>query len=188
MTRPLSTLTDRRSPIEPVREVAVHDDRIELSEDGALVRRLGFDTLTEVRLTVEMAGRETQVVCRASGPAGEIAFGSRRAEGARFIDNAAAFQHTLVALHKALKGRRTVRFVEGQTLGFRLLITGAGALIAAAALVYTGYMLIVRESAILSLIGVPVILTGGALAVLFRPGRPQPYDPDALVKRFGSAG
>ncbi|MFW5661433.1 MAG: hypothetical protein ACOC05_08605 [Oceanicaulis sp.] len=183
---PRAEITDRRNPLEPERTVSVLSDRIEVSEAARLVRRIALADVAAVRLTVEPAGRETQVVCRVTGPSGEIAFGSRSAKGAGWTDNALEFRAALVALHRALEPRwGEVAFLEGQTLGFRLAMTAAGVAVAAAAAGFAGYMMIVRESALLGLIGLPFAVAGGYLAWLFRPGRPAPYDPAGLVKRFG---
>ncbi|XBQ17225.1 MAG: hypothetical protein ABL308_04945 [Oceanicaulis sp.] len=179
-------LTDRRNPLEPERTVSVYADRIELSEAGRLVKRIPVEAAQSVRLTVEPAGSETQVVCRVRAASGEIAFGSRSAKGAGWTDNALAFQAALVAVHRVLEPRwGEVAFLEGQTLGFRLAMTAAGITVASGAAAFSGYMLVVRESALLGLIGLPFAVAGGYLAWLFRPGRPAPYDPAALVKRFG---
>jgi hypothetical protein len=76
---PLAQITDQRNALRPVRQIRLYADRIEWVEEGRLERRIALDAVNGVRLSVEMAGAQSQVVCRVSGPSGEILFGSRRA-------------------------------------------------------------------------------------------------------------
>jgi len=133
-----------------------------------------------------MAGAQSQVVCRVNGPSGEILFGSRRAVSlSDWEDNALDFQSLLVALHEELRPRfDSVRFTEGQTLGSRLILGGIGVVMASMAISYIVWMLLNAQSAMLALAGLPFAALGGYLAYAFRPGRPVPYDPGALITRF----
>lgn len=179
-------MTDRRSLWRPACKICVFDDRLELHEAGRLVRRLAFDHLEQVRLSVELAGQQTQVVCRASGPAGEIAFGSRRADGLGYCDAALEFRAVLTALHVALEPRwDSVAFVEGQSTRFRLIMAAAGAGLAILAVVFSLEMFD-RNAALLAFAGAPFAVGGCWLAWMFRPGRPTPYDPEQLVRRFSA--
>jgi len=185
----LQQMTDRRNPMRPARTVAVYSDRLEWLEEGVLIRRIALDQVRQVRLSVEVAGQQTQVVCRVMGPSGEIVFGSRRVVSPSvWEDNALAFQSVLVAVHESLRDRfDTVRFVEGQSLGFKLVMTAIGVVMSLAALVFSGFMMLIEDSAMLALAGLPFVVIGGYLAWVFRPGRPVPYDPDGLITRFTAA-
>ncbi|MCP2671862.1 hypothetical protein NHF40_13065 [Maricaulaceae bacterium EIL42A08] len=184
----LARMSDRRNPLSPEQALVLHPDRLECWTDNSLTRRIDLGAVTQVRLAVEMAGQDKQVVCRVTGPQGEIVFGSRRANKGAFDDNVVEFQALMVALHTALKPRfEEVAFVEGQSLGFRLIMAGLGVIMAAAALFVIGWFAIVEESALLAFAGFPFLLIGGSLAWVFRPMRPLPYDPDKLIERFSGA-
>lgn len=182
----LASLSERRWPLSPLQEVQLYPDRIESWSGPTLERRIALGGVRRVRLAVEMSGEQSLVVCRVTAPNGEIAFSSRRAEGSGWADQALEFQRLLVAVHKALESRGgEVAYLEGQSLTFRLIMSGAGAVLLAAALAFSGYMLVIHENAVLALAGAPFALVGGALAWVLRPGRPVPYDPARLVERFG---
>ena len=182
---PLAQMTDRRNPVSAQKRLELFHDRIECWRGDTLERRIGLDQVSQVRLAVEMAGSKTQVACRVTGPAGEIVFGSRTAEKGAFEDNSAAFTPFLVALHQALEPRYgDVAFVEGQSVGFRLIMSGLGLIMALIAGVIIGFFALVEESAMLAFAGFPFLLIGGYLAWVFRPAGPTAYDPGGLVKRF----
>ncbi|MGJ3231719.1 MAG: hypothetical protein ACFE0P_07970 [Oceanicaulis sp.] len=181
-----ASLSERRWPLSPLLEIRLYEDRLEAWNGAVLERRIPLDSVREVRMAVEPAGQQRVVVCRVTGPGGEIAFSSLRAENGGWVDNLRDFQRVLVALHKGLLPQAgEIAFVEGQSLKFRLIMSGAGAVLFAAALSYCVYMLLVEGAAMLALAGAPFALVGAALAVVFRPGRPIPYDPAKLVERFG---
>lgn len=181
-----AAMNERRWPMSPLQEIQLHDDRLEAWEGSTLARRLPLERVEQVRLSVEMGGQQSLVVCRVSGPSGEIAFSSRRAETSGWVDQALEFQRMLVAVHKALRPRgAAVTYLEGQSLTFRLVMSGAGLALLAASAAFSIYMLVTDASPVLALAGAPFALVGGALAWVFRPGRPTPYDPDKLVARFG---
>ena len=182
---PVARMTDRRNPLSPEQTLVLHEDRLECWADDSLSRRVDLGSVTQVRLSVEMAGQNKQVVCRVTGPHGEIVFGSRRANAGAFEDNVVEFQALMVALHTALKPRfDDVAFVEGQSLGFRLIMAGLGAVMAVLALCVIGWFAVVEQSALLAFAGFPFLLIGGSLAWVFRPMRPLPYDPAKLIERF----
>jgi len=182
----LSQMEDRRNSLHPNRDVRLFADRIEWLERGKLVRRIALDQVRQVRLSVEIAGQQTQVVCRVQGPSGEIVFGSRRTVSPGvWEDNALAFQNILVGLHQSLRFRfDAVRFVEGQSLGFKLITSGLGVTMATLALGFSGFMMMVQENAVLTFASLPFAVIGGYLAWMFRPGRPVLYDPEGLIARF----
>ncbi len=184
----LAVMTDRRNPLSPEKRLQLHSDRLECWAAETLERRIALDQVTQVRLAVEMAGTLTQVVCRVTGPSGEIVFGSRKASNGAFDDNAAEFTPFLVAVHRALAPRaEVVNFVEGQSMGFRLIMSGMGLIMALIAAAIIGYFLIEEESAMLAFAGFPFLLIGGYLAWVFKPAWPVKYDPDGLIERFSKA-
>lgn len=181
----LAAMTDRRNPLSAQKRIALFEDRLESWSGEKLERRIALDQVSQVRLSVEMAGTLSQVVCRVAGPAGEIVFGSRKAADGAFQDNAAQYTPLLVALHRALAPRRdAVRFVEGQSLGFRLIMSGLGLVMALAAAAIIAFFALVEESAMLAFAGFPFLVIGAYLAWVFRPAGPVRYDPEALVARF----
>jgi hypothetical protein len=184
---PLAVMTDRRNPFSPVQTLRLYADRLEVWAGETLARRVALAKIDQLRLAVEMAGQQSQVVCRVTGAGGEIVFGSRRAQTGAFEDNVAEFQGLLVALHTALRPRfDQVRFVEGQSLGFRVIMALLGAAMAALALFFMGWFAIVEESALLAVAGFPFLLIGGSIAWVFRPARPLDYDPENLIARFSA--
>lgn len=181
-----ASLEDKRYALSPTQTVTVFDDRIEAWSEGKLSHRIVFDSVTQVRLSVEMAGSQTQVVCRVKSAHTEISFASRRAVGQGYGDQVLEFQNLMVKLHQALLGfGEKIQYVEGQTLKFRLIMTGFGLMMATAALMVMGYFLMVTTSPLLAVAGFPFAIIGGTLAWMFRPARPIPYDPKALIERFG---
>jgi hypothetical protein len=185
---PLAQMSDRRNPLSAPRRLKLFSDRIECWTGDTLERRIGLDQVSGVRLAVEMAGSQTQVACRVKGPGGEIVFGSRRAEHGGFADNAAEFTPFLVALHRALAPRHgEVAFLEGQSLGFRVIMSGLGLVMALIAAAIIGFFALVEQSAMLAFAGFPFLLIGGYLAWVFKPVGPVTYDPERLVERFGDS-
>jgi hypothetical protein len=187
--RALAKLEDRRSLTGKTRSVRLYGDRIEVCEPGESLQRIRLYSVTQVRMSVEMAGRDTQVVCRVASKSTQIVFGSRSLSGpGSWQNNAVEFRGLVLALHKALQPRKlAVRFVEGQTLGFRLIMGAAGLSLATGGVVFAGYMLSVAGSAMLAAAALPFIVIGGYLAWVFRPGVPLPYNPDQLIARFERA-
>jgi len=187
--RPLAEMTDRRNPLSAQKRLQLFSDRIECWEGQTLERRIALDQVARVRLAVEMAGSQTQVACRVTGPTGEIVFGSRTANNGAFEDNSAEFTPFLVALHRALEPRYgEISFVEGQSMGFRLIMSGLGLVMALIAAAIVGFFFFVEESAMLAFAGFPFLVIGAYLAWVFRPVGPVTYDPEGLVVRFSGAG
>ncbi|TGY89046.1 hypothetical protein E5163_07920 [Marinicauda algicola] len=180
----IARLADRRGAHGPAREVVLAADRLEVIEAGRVVHRLALGNVKSVRLSVDMAGPDTQVVARICGPATEIAIGSRSyvAPG-RWANNAVEFRRLVLELHRALRGRE-VRYLEGHTLGLRLVLCALGAAMALAGLLFAFYMAEVRQSGMLALAALPFMVIGGYLAWVFRPGVPVAYDPEQLIERF----
>lgn len=179
-------LSDRRGAHGPAREIVLTGDRLEVIEQGRIAHRLGLSNVRSIRLSVDMAGRDTQVVARVRGKATEIVFGSRSyvAPG-RWANNAVEFRRMLLEIHRALTPRRQeIRFVEGHTLGLRVAIFTLGNAMALAGFLFGWYMSEVRQSGMLALAALPFVIIGGYLAWVFRPGVPVPYNPDDLIARF----
>lgn len=182
----LARLSDRRGSHGPAREVILTGDRIEVIEAGRVAHRLSLANVKSVRLSVDMAGRDTQVVARIRGGSTEIVFGSRSYAGpARWTNNAVEFRAMVLALHRALIARKNeIRFIEGHTLGLRVMVFGLGLAMALAGALYGWWMGVEQASTMLAFIGLPFIVIGGYLAWVFRPGVPLPYDPEQLIARF----
>lgn len=185
---PVIMMEDRRSPLAPTRTVSLYPDRIDLSDKGALARRIDLGDIEEVRLTVEPApgaGTGALVVCRVRTGSSEIAFGSRRLKpGGGWSDEGYAFRKTIIALHEALRPRAgEIAFREGPSFRTRLILCAAGLAMVIAALGFAGYMLS-RNASLLAVMGAPFALIGGAIAWMYRPRPDQAYDPDALIQRF----
>lgn len=186
---PVIMLEDRRSPLAPTRTVSLYPDRIDLSDKGALARRIDLAAVTEVRLTVEPAPgarAAALVVCRVRAGSSEIAFGSRRLKpGGGWSDEGYAFRKAIIALHTALRPRALeIAFREGPSLRTRLILCAAGLAMVIAAIGFAGYMLLARNAGLLAVMGAPFALIGGAIAWMYRPRADQAYDPDALIQRF----
>lgn len=182
---PLATMTDRRNPLAAEQTLTLHEDRLESWANNSLTRRISLDAVSQVRLAVEMAGQQSQVVCRVTGPSGEIVFGSRRANNGAFDDNVVEFQTLMVALHTALRPRfDQIGFVEGQSVRFKLIMAGMGIILAGVALAFMSWMSAVEGSAMLTVAGLPFLVIGGYLAWVFRPTAPLAYDPEKLIERF----
>lgn len=186
---PVIMLEDRRSPLAPTRTVSLYPDRIDLSDKGALAKRIDLAAVTEVRLTVEPApgaGTAALVVCRVRAGSSEIAFGSRRLKpGGGWSDEGYAFRKAIIALHEALRPRAgEIAFREGPSLRTRLILCAAGLAMVIAALGFAGYMLFDRHAGLLAVMGAPFALIGGAIAWMYRPRADEAYDPDALIQRF----
>ena len=186
--QPLAEMTDRRNPLSAPKRLQLFSDRIDCWDGETLERRIGLDQVATVRLAVEMAGSTTQVACRVAGRNGEIVFGSRRSQNGAFADNSAEFTPFLVALHRALRPRYDqVAFVEGQSVGFRLIMSGLGLVMALIAAATIAFFALVEESAMLAFVGFPFLVIGGYLAWVFRPTAPAAYDPDGLITRFSGS-
>lgn len=176
MTEP--TYSDRRNATSPEQCITLESGRISVSMDGILKRAIPFGEITEVRLGVEMAGQDSQVVCRITGASGtRIAFGSRSWTSVGQWENRAGhFREFNTALHKALLPHATtIRFLEGQPLWFGFVMCGLGLLMALLGGGFALYLL--WDDNLIGFGGVPGLVIGLYLAWMFRPRAPKPYDP-----------
>jgi hypothetical protein len=187
--KPLAVMHTRRSLLRPDMEITLHEDRLEAAQGGRLEKRIALSAVRRAHLTVEVAGRRTQVVCRVSGPHGAIVFSSRYlVSPGEWRDEALAFSIMLTRLHEQLRPRfDEIEFREGASLALRLALAGTGLAMAAGGAVFAVWMLTARGSALLAFAAAPFILTGAALAWVFRPAVPPLYDPEKLIARFASA-
>ncbi len=182
---PIVSMTDRRSSGSPTLSLQLHTDRLECWTGPKLAHRIAIDQVKQVRLSVETAGRQAQVVCRVSSGSSEIVFGSRRVQNGIYEDNVEAFQTLMVALHEALRPRfHRIVFVEGQTLQTQLIVSLVGLAMAALALAVMGWFALDQGSYLLAAVGFPFLVIGGYLSWMFRPTGTATYDPEKLVERF----
>lgn len=186
-----AVLYDRRRAGGPERIIALHDDRIELAENGAVRTRIALEDVACVRMSVApvLSGGHA-VHCEITAPDGRsIRCASLSAQGPlRWTNNAPAFMAFTAALHAALADRAgETAFIEGQPLWLRLAVCAAGLLLALAT--GAGLALAIGDGAlILGFACALGVVTGLALAWAFRPVRPAPYDPGAYAERMGRAG
>lgn len=174
---------DRRSASARERLWSIEDGALVAQEEGRTVCRVPLGQVDKVRLALEMAGKDVQVVCRVRAPgAGEAAFGSQSWAGVgQWNNRAQSFRALLGALHAALLPRRgEIRFLEGQTLTFRWVMTVFGVVMALIGAGIAVWLLAVEENPA-GFFAVAPAVTGGWLAWLFRPKPPKPYDPETYV-------
>jgi len=172
------TYSDRRSSTAPEQSIALETKRISVCELGSLKRAVTFEEIAEVRMGVEMAGRDSQVVCSIKAKNGtKIAFGSRSWTSISQWENRAdLFLEFNAALHRALMPQKdNIRFIEGQPLWFGFVMSGLGLLIAALGGAFAIYLL--WDDNLMGFGGVPGLIIGLYLAWMFRPRAPKPYDP-----------
>ena len=185
-----AVLLDRRRAGGPERTIALHDDRIELSEHGALRTRIALEDVARVRMSVApvLSGGHA-VHCEITASDGRsIRFASLSADGpGRWTNNAPAFMAFTARLNGALSPRAgEVEFVEGQPLRLRITVCAAGLALAMAA--GAGLVLAFRHSTLIPGLACGLgVITGLALAWAFRPVAPAPYDPQAYAERMGRA-
>jgi hypothetical protein len=180
----IATLADRRGAMAKPQTLHLYADRIERVRDGVVDARLRLDAIRRVRLAVEMAGREAQVVCRVTGPSGEMALGSLSATGpGQWTNNAANFRAFVIALHEALAPRAAeVEFLQGPSLGLRIALSALGAAMALTGAFFFAWFFLVEERAALGFVAAPFAVLGAYVAWLFRPTPPQPYAPEEMAK------
>lgn len=177
------THADRRNAAGPELVWSVEDGVLTACDGDRIVRRVAPESVRQVRLSLEMAGREVQVVCRVTDGEGEAVFGSQSWAGVgQWNNRAKSFRAVLGDLHAALLPRRDdIRFLEGQSLGFRWVMTGFGLLMMAIGIAIAGKLLLIDENPA-GFFAVAPAVTGGWLAFLFRPRPPKPYDPEEYVR------
>lgn len=173
-----TSYSDRRNAAAKEQLIALESNRISVSEQGALKRAIAFDDITEVRLGVEMAGRDSQVVCRITAADGTIiVFGSRSWQSlGQWENRAVGFRDFNTALHRALLPyAATIRFIEGQPLWFGFVMSGLGLMLA---LLGGGFALfLLLDENPVGFGGLPGLIIGLYLAWMFRPRPQKPYDP-----------
>ncbi|WP_394693335.1 hypothetical protein [Hyphobacterium sp.] len=173
-----ATYSDRRNATSPEQHIMLESGRISVSMDGKLQRAIAFDEINEVRLGVEMAGRDSQVVCRiTANDRTRIVFGSRSWKSVGLWENQAdRFREFNTALHRALLPHAAgIRFMEGQPLWFGFVMCGLGLLMALLGGGFALYLL--WDDNLIGFGGVPGLIIGLYLAWMFRPRAPKPYDP-----------
>lgn len=188
MIMALTTLTDRRNGRSPSRILTIADNALVWRNDDS-TREVGaepgiaFDDVRQVRLSVEMAGQASQVVCRVTSSAGdEIAFGSMRCTGpGQWEANARDFQTFLQALHAALQDRPgPVNYIEGSSVKFLTVMTAIGGLLAVSSGAAFAKFFLIDENA-LGLILIPAVALGVWMMRLFWPRAPKRYDPATYI-------
>ena len=184
--RPLAQMQDRRQLGHPLRDIHLFEDRIEAWSESKLSARLSLDAIKEVRMAVEMAGQDRQIICDIQTATGQLTLGSLYPNGIRtWHNNAVDFRAFLLALHQALADQpQDIAYVEGQSLRLRLILTGTGLALAGLGLGFAAWVFAQHGWHWLSLIPLPFVTLGGMLAWSFRPNRPKPYDPKGLIENF----
>lgn len=171
---------DRRNAASKTCLYGIEADRLTVSdEDGTHLVDLPYDRISEVRLAVEMAGQESQIVCRLKTADGQqLAVGSRLWQGPGLWKNQAdSFNAWLRALHAALEPHEAqIRYLEGQTLGFMLIMFALGMLLAVMGAGFLVLLVFAQQNPS-GLFLIPVALLGGWLARMFWPRAPKTYDP-----------
>ncbi|MEN0652913.1 MULTISPECIES: hypothetical protein [Hyphobacterium] len=178
------THADRRNATSAEKIWSIEDGVLTAQEGERVVHRVPLDRVTQVRLALEMAGKEVQVVCRVSVPGeGEAVFGSQSWAGVgQWNNRAQSFRALLGELHTALMPRRDeIRFLEGQSLAFRWIMTAFGAVMAVIGAAIAVFLLAFEENTA-GFFAVAPAVTGGWIAWLFRPRAPKPYDPATYAK------
>lgn len=181
---PPTTLTDRRNAGTPQRTYFLDDNRLQWQDEGCeTTGSLPLDRVRQVRLAVEMAGRESQVVCRVSAEDGtELAFGSMRWAGVgQWEANARDFRDFLGELHRDLAEQAgPVRYIEGSSMAFLAIMAGLGGLLALVGASFFAKLFLIDENAI-GLVMIPAIALGLWLMRLFWPRPPKAYDPGRYI-------
>ncbi|WP_323760733.1 hypothetical protein [Maricaulis sp.] len=185
----LTTLEDRRNARAPLRVLTLDDTALRWRDassdpDGIADHLIALDEVRQVRLSVEMAGQASQVVCRVTAGNGDtVAFGSMRCAGMGQWDaNARDFQAFLGALHAALEGRSDrVDYIEGSSVRFLVLMTALGGLLTVLAGAAFAKLFLVDENAI-GLVLIPAIALGVWMMRLFWPRAPKHYDPETYSR------
>ena len=175
---------DRRNAGQKERVYTLQGEDLIVAEGESLTRRLALEEVVQLRLAIEMAGADSQIVCRLTDRAGgEITIGSRSWTGVGVYEQRAdTFSAFLTALHEALQPRwEEIRFLEGQSLAFMTAMFALG--LALAALGAGGFVwFTLVQGQILGWGAAPFAAIGAWLALMFRPRAPKTYDPAIYVK------
>jgi len=185
----LTTLRDRRNARARLLTLTLDDTVLlcreaDADSEGAARATIALDDVRQLRLSVEMAGQASQVVCRVTASNGdEIAFGSMRCTGlGQWEANARDFQAFLCALHAALENRTgPVAYIEGSSTKFLTLMTALGGLLTALGAGVFTKLFLIDENAI-GLVLIPAIALGVWMMRLFWPRAPKDYDPATYIK------
>jgi hypothetical protein len=179
---PIARLSDRRKAAPAPREVRLWPDMIETVRGCSLETRIALDHVRHVRISVEPAGREAQVVCRVRGPGATLSFGSLSREGiSSWTNNAVNYRTFLIALLERVKDRPDVRFLDGPSLWSRLKISGIAALAALSGLAFMVWMWADRGNPFMALAGLAVLAAGAYGAWVFRPRKAKRFDPGQMI-------
>jgi hypothetical protein len=178
----IARLQDRRKAASAAREVRLWPDMIETVTGGRLETRIALDHVRHVRISVEPAGREAQVVCRVRGQGVTLSFGSLTRQGvSKWTNNAANYRTFLIAVLEAVKDRTDVRFLDGPSLWSRLKISGIAALAALSGLGFMVWMWADRGNPLMALAGLAVLAAGAYGAWVFRPRKARRFDPGQMI-------
>jgi hypothetical protein len=172
--------TDRRGASAPSFDFILEADTlIQRSSNGDIVTTLSIAEISEVRLSVDMAGQASQVVCHLTSTDGQtLTFGSMHWIGpASWKSTSDTFSDLLAGIHDALAIRGgSVRYVEGQGRLFLTAMFALGLAITGGA----GYgffdLFFIKEVAT-GLFLLPVVAMGLWLMRLFWPKGEKFYDP-----------
>ncbi len=179
-----TTLTDRRNAGTPQRTYSLDGTSLHWQDESGETREsLPLTNVRQVRLAVEMAGRESQVVCRLSARDGrEIAFGSMRWAGVGLWDaNARDFRDFLGELHRDLAEQAgPIRYIEGSSMAFLVIMASLGGVLALVGAGFFTKLFLIDENAI-GLVLIPAIALGVWLMRLFWPRPAKAYDPGRYI-------
>jgi hypothetical protein len=170
---------DRRNAGQKERVYTLDGAELVVTEDDSVKRRLPLADIVQVRLAIEMAGADSQIVCRISDREDtEIVIGSRSWAGVGVYEQRAdTFSAFLTALHKALEPRwGEIRFLEGQSMAFMATMFILGLVLAALG---GGFFVLLTlvQGKVLGWGALPFFGIGFWLAAMFRPRGPKTYDP-----------
>lgn len=174
---------DRHGARVPASVIVLTGERISAEADGRLRQAVRLADVTSVRLSISMAGRDTQILCRVSGSSGaEVVFGSKRWSGpGQWTEQARDFRGFLARLHRALESRwGEIAFVEGPSPRLRGLMFTLGLLLAGGG-VLTGSALLWQDNP-WGLFAIAPAIAGAWLALIFRPAKTKTYDPAAYAR------
>lgn len=176
---------DRRNLGTPETRTRVSDTAIvQTTIDGEPYREMAFAQVREVRLAVEMAAQASQVVCRVKDASGqELAFGSMRfkAPGV-FESEIETFQPLLQGLHGALLPfRDQIRFLEGQSMAFMIIMFGLGIALAVIGVVFFIVLAVLQENPA-GFFLIAAMAAGIWMMRLFWPRGPKTYDPGRFAR------
>lgn len=183
---PLSQLHDRRSLSQPLATISLFADRLEMRDAEKLIQRIALSEITSVRMAVEMAGQGRQIICQIRTDKTEMKLGSQRPLGVTsWENNAVNFRQFLLDLHEILITLpQPIRYVEGQSLKLRLIITAVGLAMIIGGIGFGYWAFLDQGLSFLTLMALPFMALGGMMASSFRPSRPFPYDPKGLIENF----